>query len=126
MVIRTYYVIYAYDKKNEDGTFVNGVKLEILADNQAEALEKAKKLIDKAEYRLNDVIEKYLPEGKPYNVYCLMAFQSLTDLGGGQSKFNDSVSLELIADSAEDALENAKAQVKKDFYRITAVLQKTL
>lgn len=126
MKIHTYYVIYAYNKKAEDGTFVDGVKLEILASSEAEALEKAKVLCNRPQYRVNDIIEKYLPDAQVYAIFCIMAFQSLTDLGGGQSKFNDSVSLELIAEDENEALKRAEELVKKDFYRTTAVLQKTL
>lgn len=126
MKIRTYYVVYAYNKKAEDGTFIDGVKLEILADSEVEALEKAKALCLRPQYRVNDIIEKYLPETEDYSVFCIMAFQSLVDMGQGQSKFNDSVSLELIAKDENEALKRAEGLVKKDFYRTTAVLQKTL
>lgn len=56
----TVWVIQAYFEKRDDGTLIDSVLLEIIAENEKEAMKQAKNYIKKPFYRLAQVIEKYV------------------------------------------------------------------
>lgn len=62
-------------------------------------------------------------EGKvseTYMVFVVQAYQSATDTG----QLSDNVVLELIDTSTEKAIERAKKIIKKNFYRLSSVIEK--
>lgn len=58
--MKTYFVfdIIAYVKRLENGNFDDAIRLQVIADNQDQAVEKAKKIVEKPFYYLSAVIEK--------------------------------------------------------------------
>lgn len=56
----TVWIIQAYHERTDDGRLIDSVTLQIIADTESEAMEKAKKYIDKPFYRLSEVIENYV------------------------------------------------------------------
>lgn len=53
------FTIQAYEIMAPDGSLMNSCILELIATNADEALERAKKIIDKPNYRLSRVFENY-------------------------------------------------------------------
>jgi len=56
--MKTIFVIQGYEQKLEDGRLTDVVTYEIYADNEKEAINKAKKYHKKPFYRVMSVIEK--------------------------------------------------------------------
>lgn len=58
---------------------------------------------------------------KTYLVFVIQAYENKSDTG----QLTDVVTLELIDKSAEAALKQAKQIIKKNFYRLSMVIEKT-
>ena len=56
--MKTIWIIQAYESKTDTGQILDTVTLELFAENEKEAIKKAKKLVKKNFYRLSAVIEK--------------------------------------------------------------------
>jgi len=54
------FVVQGYERKLDDGTLVDNVTFEVIAENEKNALNKAKEIIKKPYYRVAQVIEKEL------------------------------------------------------------------
>ena len=52
------FIIQAYEMKSPEGSLLDICTLELYAKTESEAIERAKKLIKKKEYRVTQVIEK--------------------------------------------------------------------
>lgn len=52
------WIIQCYEEKSESGVLSDNAVCEVYARNEKEALNKAKKYIKKANYRVSQVIEK--------------------------------------------------------------------
>lgn len=57
---------------------------------------------------------------KTYLIFIVQAYKSATDTGA----LSDVTTLELISDSEVSAIKKAKTLIKKDFYRISNVIEK--
>lgn len=53
------YIIHAYDQATPEGQLQNVCTIELIDKSADKALERAKKLISKKEYRVAGIIEKY-------------------------------------------------------------------
>lgn len=54
----TIYIVQGFVQQNPDGSLVDVCTFEVYAKTEKEALEKAKKYLKKAHYRVSQVIEK--------------------------------------------------------------------
>jgi len=53
----THYIIMAFNEQDERGNFVRPVQVELMASNEKDALELAKQLIVKENYRVTQIIQ---------------------------------------------------------------------
>lgn len=57
------FIIFAYEMETPQGDFIKSVELQLIADNEAEAMKEAKKLCpNKKFFYLRTIIEKYVKE----------------------------------------------------------------
>lgn len=57
-MLKKIWIIQGYEQKLEDGRLTDVVSYEIYADNEKEAIKKAKSYVKKSFYRVMSVIEK--------------------------------------------------------------------
>jgi len=57
---------------------------------------------------------------KTHLIFIIQAYESATDTG----QLSDSVTIELIDQTVNSALERAKSLIKKKFYRISNIIEK--
>lgn len=53
------FVIFGYEIKTEQGQLIDSVEMQIIEDNEEDAMQAAKKLVKKPHYRTSMVIEKF-------------------------------------------------------------------
>lgn len=56
----TVWIIQAYHQRTDDGRLIDNITLQIIAETEKEAMQKAKKYIKRPNYRLAEVIENYV------------------------------------------------------------------
>jgi hypothetical protein len=56
--MKTIFIIQGYEIKTPEGNLVDNVNIEIYANTEKEAIDKAKKYIKKSNYRVSNIIEK--------------------------------------------------------------------
>ncbi len=56
--MKTIFIVIGYELKLDDGRLSNSVQFEVYANNEKEAIDKAKKYVKCKEYRVSNVIEK--------------------------------------------------------------------
>ena len=57
MARHTHFKVQAYFQKMDDGMLVDSASLDLIANTEAEALDRAKTLVDKPHYRVAEVFE---------------------------------------------------------------------
>jgi len=124
MIKTTTVVLLGYDEKTETGEYTNGVSYDIVASNEAEAVEIAKKLYEKPKYLLKGLVDTYKREDEPsYTVFFVACYTKFEKTPNGTTYF-DHVGLQVMAETGAEAIERAKTITDKPFYRITDVIQK--
>ena len=115
-------VLIGYDEKSETGELTNPVSYDILADTEAEAVEIAKKLYSKPNFRLKGFVEFYTDQEAVnktvFFISCFVESDPMTRM------YKDHVAVQVYAENGDEALARAKAIVDKPFYKITDILQK--
>ena len=114
----TSYIIYAYQEKNLNGSYVDYCELKLIANSEEEALKKAKELVTKNEYAIKDVIEGVKPSD---NQYCIFVFQAYDDIEGGN--FTNLTIVDAIAKDSKEAEKIAKSRIAKKYYRLSKVIE---
>lgn len=82
----------------------------------------AKKLLAKPNYVLKTYVETYKVDETPYHTVFFV--DCFTQHNPEQKIYYDHVSVQAIAENAEEAIEKAKQIVKKPFYKVSTILQK--
>ena len=52
------FLVQGYERQLDDGTIIDTITYEVIAETEKDAIEKAKKIIKKPYYRVSQVIEK--------------------------------------------------------------------
>lgn len=122
MIKQTTIGILGYDEKLETGEYTEGVVFEVLAENEEQAVAVAKALYEKPNYLLRAYVEQYVKEDAPhYTVFFVSCYEHYDK----QTKtYYQHVGVQVMASSADEALQKAKEIAKKSYYKITDILQK--
>jgi hypothetical protein len=113
------YIIRAFESKDLEGRFLDSVEMELVADSEKEALEKAKKMVTRTEYKIENIV---VVEKHTEDKYSVFIFQAYEDIEAG--KFTNFSVVEVTAENSEEAEKIAKTRITKNKYRLWKIIEK--